>query len=352
MLDSSALLRLYRYSAGTLKDVKAAVDSFRPNVFLPHQIGLEFHRNRYRAISQQYDTFDKFLRDYHSKRDELLKGIRDHHFLDEKKYKLEFEKLEAKIKKDVERKRKQYPNYFKSDTILKWVTKTFGKAIGDKYPPEILLEKIREAEVRYLAEIPPGFRDSETKKDTRQFGDYILWCQILDHARTLKSPVVLVIDDVKTDWWTISNPGKKENRLPHPYLLQEVWDVAKQRIVICTSDEFLREVSKRKKAEVSSESVREAADIRYASAYPYATQISQILSSVSKNVEQVTAFIANSEWQKQEAALRSLISAIMPTILAAQKRTELNTASLAGITTNFLSRGSTESDEEETENPD
>jgi hypothetical protein len=330
VLDSSALLRLYRYSPATLKEFKAAVESF-PNRFLPHQVGLEFHRNRYRAITQQYSSFDRFTKDYRIKRDELLKGIHDHHFLDSEKYRKDFDKLEQKIRKDVEKQRNRYPDYFSKDTILRWVNKTFAAHIGAQYNPEELLTKIREAETRYSAEIPPGFRDQETKKDVRQYGDYLLWSQILERAKSIKAPIILVIDDVKTDWWTITNPGKKAERLPHPYLVQEAWDLTKQKIVVHTSDDFLREVSKRRRSKVSEQTVKEVSTVREASNPVYSSNA--FLSSLAPSLEVVGSSVRS--WLASREYLTPFIKASIEAYLASQKQSELFAASLGGMATAY-----------------
>lgn len=50
VLDTSALLNLYRYTSGTRDELFRILEQLRDRLWMPYQVGLEFSRNRERVI--------------------------------------------------------------------------------------------------------------------------------------------------------------------------------------------------------------------------------------------------------------------------------------------------------------
>jgi hypothetical protein len=89
-----------------------------------------------------------------------------------------------------------------SDAVLGRIDALFANENSVGKPMELgKLEAARaEAERRGKEHIPPGYRDkNKTKGDPA--GDYIVWRQLMDEAKTRKLPVVFVTDDTKEDWY-------------------------------------------------------------------------------------------------------------------------------------------------------
>ena len=74
VFDANVLLNLYRYSESTRKDFISVLKKLKEKLFLPHQVGLEFHSNRlnvirgleqsYKALEDVIDgNYEKSLRD-------------------------------------------------------------------------------------------------------------------------------------------------------------------------------------------------------------------------------------------------------------------------------------------------
>ena len=59
MLDTNVLLDMYRYSAGTRNDFFALFEKIADRIWIPHQVGLEFSRNRPGVIAEQVQMFQK-----------------------------------------------------------------------------------------------------------------------------------------------------------------------------------------------------------------------------------------------------------------------------------------------------
>jgi hypothetical protein len=95
-----------------------------------------------------------------------------------------------------------------------------------------------EGKERYDRRCPPGYMDSDkgTKGSgdrsylhyngliiRREFGDLLLWLQIIEEAKTRKADKVLFItDDEKEDWWWVIDSRGKKTLGPRPELGDEI----------------------------------------------------------------------------------------------------------------------------------
>jgi len=68
------------------------------------------------------------------------------------------------------------------------------------------LYKLKTQEVIDAVRDGGKISDPQTESDKRSnFGDWIIWKQVMDHATSAKSPIILVTDDRKEDWWEEEN---------------------------------------------------------------------------------------------------------------------------------------------------
>ena len=67
IVDTNVLLDLYRLSPDSRKDLMKSIDHFKDRVWIPYQVGLEFHRNRESVIKdlggKKYQEFKSLLND-------------------------------------------------------------------------------------------------------------------------------------------------------------------------------------------------------------------------------------------------------------------------------------------------
>ncbi|WP_429472754.1 PIN-like domain-containing protein [Paraburkholderia sp. WSM4175] len=125
-------------------------------------------------------------------------------------------------------------------------------------PSEEDLAKYRKwALERIKAGIPPGTED--TKKPDGGVGDALIWKEVINLAKTEKSPIVFVSDDQKEDW-VLEVEGKKICALPA--LRQELITETGQDFQIYAVPRFLSYVKKTESPELSEESIEEAATVR------------------------------------------------------------------------------------------
>lgn len=225
MLDTNALLNLFRYPVETRNDFLHLLEELGDRLWIPHHVGTEFQRRRLSIPTQQKNalkTFDTEVKNVGNQLKSSLKGFQRH--MPEKSR--EFTKLIDRqlkaLKDEIKEKFQDYQDNVldaaaHNETFQK-ITELFDGRVGKPYDPKRLVEIHSEGEQRYRLQIPPGYEDAG--KSSNQYGDLIVWYQILDYVQENKRPVLFVTDDETEDWWT------KENNRPF---------AARQELV----DEFL-----------------------------------------------------------------------------------------------------------------
>lgn len=153
VLDASALLNLYRYSSSTRGELLSVLQTLRHRLWLPHQVGREFHRNRLSTISTNaasYASAEKKLEDLL----DTFEKEREHPFLEpsllERTRRL-FRDIKSSLKASVERIEGSYT----ADQILADVTRLYEGRIGEPLADAIQQEVVREAKERAQRKIPP-----------------------------------------------------------------------------------------------------------------------------------------------------------------------------------------------------
>ena len=259
VVDTNVLLGLYRSSERTGDEMLRVFDAARDRLWIPYQIGFEYHERLEETLADLRGQHSAFL-DVLKRGLDQLRGsfgqyrhpfIREHVLASiddlEKRLQVELEKPAWRIAKLEER----------IDLIQKKIERAFrGDSVGMASTKHELAEIIKDGQQRYEKRIPPGFADKKKEIERHQFGDLILWKQIIAKAKASKLPVIFVTDDQKEDWyWRIS--GK--TRGPLPALRREMFEESGQSFYAYTSEQFLREVAPvLLKRAVSSEAVADA----------------------------------------------------------------------------------------------
>lgn len=299
IFDTNVLLNLYKYQSETGRSLLDVVRKLSDRVWMPYHVGLEFQRNRADVITGQHHRFsevrkiiDKFanevnlaaskltkdLDNLHLKKrhslinpDEIVedmktntaKGIKaaqDHHF----------EKLNELESKSI--------NTSSEDAIRDQLEALFSNRIGS--PPasqEELDQLYKEGEVRYRKSIPPGFKDSNKANNktgeedefftyaglnySSQYGDLIIWKQILSHAKNnnLKD-LIFVTDDSKEDWWQIV---KRKTVGPRPELIDEIHrEAGVENFHIYNTESFLQYANEYLNINVAEGTIEEVRELQ------------------------------------------------------------------------------------------
>lgn len=264
VLDTNVLLNLYRYNEEARNDFINVLKSYEGRLWIPYQVGLEFHRRRetiMRKNAEAYDALGNSISVQLVKAvDVLCNDYSRHPYIDMKDIRKKIERCAVSIKKSLETQSKKHPNYFEKDEILDAVSNLFDGCVGNDFAEDELEVLYKEGERRYANQVPPGYCDEKNKKDKAKrslYGDLVVWKQVIAYAKEKEQSVIFITDDHKSDWW-----DKVEGKhTPRKELIKEFMDCTGQNILIYDSSRFL-EYAKRNKAKVSAKTIREVEKVK------------------------------------------------------------------------------------------
>lgn len=144
-----------------------------------------------------------------------------------------------------------------TDEIQDKISVFFENKVGEKPEQKTLDAIYKEGQVRYEAEIPPGFKDGVKDKSGnlyRKFGDLIIWNKLIDKARKENKSLIFITDDKKDDWW-LEYSGKTIGPLPN--LIQEFKEKSSQDFYMYTADRFMQSATEYLSEQVEEEVIVE-----------------------------------------------------------------------------------------------
>lgn len=259
VVDTNVLLNLYRLSPQAREKLISVLEAYSDRLWIPHQVGAEFHDNRVDEIRNQQAMGAKLLQalsGFQSAFAKVLDGYSlnvDVKFLED-----DFAQVVADFSEKVKTVSSEHVSRYgvspQRDPILTVLESLFEGRVGPPWSAEELERLYVEAEARYSDKIPPGFRDAKDKQAPRKYGDYILWTQILSKAESDKVDVLFVTDDKKSDWW-----WESQGQLlgPEPRLRDEFRAVSGNNFYAYRSSQFIRESDGRRAVPVNERIVEE-----------------------------------------------------------------------------------------------
>jgi hypothetical protein len=222
VFDTNVLLSMYRATLDESLNLITFLKSLGDKVWLPYQVAMEFNNQRY----------DSFL-----KSKTIMEVEESKRKFDERKTNLgNLDSLKASLLKqidilgsdDADQKREElelifskFKEYFPEislqpvprDLLLDQIADLFNQRIGPPPNTQGDVDALHiNAERRAQLSIPPGFKDAKkqgftfdrTLRYQNADGDFILWSQILEHARIRQiSTLFFITDDKKIDWWDV-----------------------------------------------------------------------------------------------------------------------------------------------------
>lgn len=212
-LDTNVLLVPYTTSAGSLEQIKTTyrnlVDQRR--LIIPGQVAREFAKNRASKISE-------IVQQLSTKRDSIppvkkstypllspLPAFQKHVELEDR-----INQFLSEYRLSINNILRVISDWTWNDPVSELYRELFSKGVVYDLPLDqnLLTAEFRK---RRRQRIPPGFKD-------KGIGDLIIWKTILDHGKKTNRDVILVSNDVKTDWWYQSD---KESLYPRFELVDE-----------------------------------------------------------------------------------------------------------------------------------
>lgn len=235
VLDTNVLLNFYRYSPYTSTDFLSLFQQLAPRLWVPNRVMEEFYRNRKRVILSQDRIYDEIKKIFERTKDNLgALLVRGHLSINLDVLKNVGDALDD-IWQHVEQDKSNHPNLLVNDTIRQSIEQVLTDRVGDAYDAKKLAEIYTQADQRYIAKIPPGYKDTETKKSIigdQKYGDLLVWFQTIDKAKSSKKDIIFVTDEKKEDWWWIDEDG--EIMGPRPELVREISKLAHVKFYMCS----------------------------------------------------------------------------------------------------------------------
>jgi|GEM_PF-3551919 len=259
VFDTNALLNFYSLSEASRKDLFDLMERVEDQRWIPHQVALEFHRNRINLVDKANATYQKIpaevastltkVRQLCEAQDILRKADATPEFLQK------FEESGKALIAHLEACGADLPKHGSQDAIAERFADLFEHRVGPAPGSQEDLNKMWEdGDARYEAEIPPGFGDAKKAEVYRhgklqyksKFGDLIIWRQILAHVGSLNAQaprqLIFVTDDAKKDWWLTAGSNSLG---PRPELAMELKEVDPNwSLWMFTSSKFFQEVAK------------------------------------------------------------------------------------------------------------
>lgn len=279
VFDTNVLLNLYGYPEEVRNVFISVLAKLGIRIWVPYQVGLEFHRNRFTRIKQSNKRVERLLKMISDTSEQLASEVtsielekRNIGIVDIQQRLTAVQATHNALSEAVQLACDKLPPISLDDPIGEHICKLLDGRVGSPPSDQAALDALLiDAQERFDKRIPPGFADiagkgDETFRDRevtyqRKFGDLILWRQILAEANEKKiSAIVFVTGDKKNDWWLLDE-GKTLGPLPE--LVQEITSKTPVELFwMYSSDEFLKNAEKHLKAtEVTPETIQQVKDL-------------------------------------------------------------------------------------------
>ncbi|MFI1996289.1 PIN-like domain-containing protein [Actinoplanes sp. NPDC020271] len=242
VVDSNVLLNAYRFAPKAREELLALLDKVSSNLWLPHQVGLEYHRRRHevllsnrtpygdviRSINAQAESSHSALGDkinYLANRAALSDAQREAALTALSQSLVPLGEIIASYQND------HQPLEPNADPVLERLQAIFDQRVGEPFDDASEKAAKAESERRNRDKIPPGY------KDAPGHGDYFVWRQTLDEASKRKPHfLVFVTSDNKEDWY---QKVGGQNVGPRPELVDEAFRGAGAQLIMMSTRSFL-----------------------------------------------------------------------------------------------------------------
>ena len=158
--DANVLLGLYRYSTETASELIKIFDTVSNRLWIPYQVGLEYHQRRFNVIHQQIENYDFIVKKISNTKETLLQKLQEytnHPYLNIGDIKKKLETFYSGLIKELEKRKYEYPDLISNDSIQLRITELFDGKVGKNYSKERLIEIYEFGRKRYKDKIPPGY---------------------------------------------------------------------------------------------------------------------------------------------------------------------------------------------------
>lgn len=298
VLDTNSLLDFYRLSQESSQDFLHILEEYKDRLYMPYQVAKEYHKNLECVICEQLKNYREASADL-GKFINLLDAKRNHPFLPEALVK-EAKDLSNKINNVFEEHKDKLLKSLIESSIKDKLAEIYEGKVGKEWSQVELASLCKEGELRYNNKIPPGYKDkgknnNTEKNDYSQYGDLIIWKDVIGYSKVKCCPIIYVTNDTKEDWfWSVE--GRTIG--PRPELIKEFIDNTKHLICIYTLSEFVDYAMKRDQKKVDEKAIEELRQLETLKEKIEENENSA--SSLSKGIESIIVKIAPDSLEKSD----------------------------------------------------
>ncbi|WP_328494966.1 PIN domain-containing protein [Streptomyces sp. NBC_00414] len=209
VLDTNAVLNLYRMKPSARNEYLRVLEKVATRIWIPRQVADEFHRNRISCV----DSHAKSLSEKYDKVAEaakvLVAALGDFyklHSLADGRSAQHLAPLNQSISEITDTIAAEVSEYdltpgalLSQDPILERLGVIFDGRVGQEISNNEKEERKKEALKRGKESTPPGYLDVQKKGDDG-VGDYLIWMEMLEHAKDKKKNILFISTDTKGDW--------------------------------------------------------------------------------------------------------------------------------------------------------
>ncbi len=241
VFDTNVLYDFYRYSDDTVEVLFTIFEQLMGRIWIPHWVGLEYHRGLEERIKEQVEKYTSTIKDLSNFSDKI-KTQREHPFLSVE-LQNEIQDFYEKFNKELTAQKLKLKNLITDNPVKEKVALLIGDKIGNPLTKEEEDFIIKNGDKRLPLNIPPGYVDYKVKEKRPgldKYGDYIIWFQILKEAKAQKKPFILVTFDTKEDWYKLIKFNNSKIIVgPRPELVEEFLAVENCLFWLYPTPEFI-----------------------------------------------------------------------------------------------------------------
>ncbi|TKJ70431.1 hypothetical protein PspCFBP13508_17915 [Pseudomonas sp. CFBP13508] len=241
VFDTNVLTSVYKRSDEARDALYKVIASLGDRLWIPYQVIYELLDNRASIAHAQAGLYTAAVGSLTSVLDNFDSATK-HPFLPESLHK-EFVEVSNKVIAELEAKRDFHESRLTADDVKSSLSEMLMGKVGARYSEEQLRAVVKDGEVRYANRIPPGFEDVGKHKGStvfsdvcKRYGDLIIWKQVIEKAKAVNKPVILVTGEQKDDWWDRQG-GKTIGPLPR--LIEEFSEETGQDFFLYSHHQFL-----------------------------------------------------------------------------------------------------------------
>lgn len=257
VLDANVLLNLYRYRKETSSALLQVLSKIQSRLWVPYQAALEYQQNRLSVIAEQLAAFanvsSELNKSLGSLKGSLIGKLQlptRHASIDVDSFLTEIDKLFSDFSAKLDALKKTQPDITDRDKLRDTIDDLLKERVGQPPKDQDTLNSIyADGKRRFAEKRPPGYADALKEgfyshaglSFQRQYGDLVVWEEIIEKAKISDlTHLILLTDDKKEDWWWIQDSQGKKTIGPRPELIDEIRSRTKVSVFyMYTSERFL-----------------------------------------------------------------------------------------------------------------